>query len=470
MLTYSFENRGEDSLYEYLYEQIKKDISEMQLPAGTRLPSKRSFSRQLGVSTITVENAYELLLAEGYIYSVPRSGYFVSSLSRAELVCSRRSGKGSSEKSETEAAAPLVANIFASLSGTTGSQGSFPFSVWARLIRKNMTENRERLLAKAPSQGIYELRLEIARWLREFRGMEISPEQIVVGAGTEYLYGLLTQLLGRDKTYAVEEPGYLKIGQIYSAQGMKVEHVTLDGEGVSLEALEAVNAQILHISPAHHFPTGIITSIGRRLKLLEWAAGREDRYIIEDDYDSEFRMSGKPMQTMFDADRAGKVIYVNTFSKSLAQTIRISYMVLPEPLMEKYRSKLGFYSCTVSNIEQFTLADFMKNGYFEKHINRMRTRYRNQRNRLMKAIRERAGSLKSIKEEHAGLHFLLYADTQFSDEELIRKAAANGITISMLSSYYQNKANAPEHVVIVNYSDIEAEKIEEAVKRLFECF
>ena len=468
MLTYSFENRGDDSLYEYLYEQIKKDIIDMKLPAGSRLPSKRSFARQLGVSNITVENAYELLLAEGYIYSVPRSGYFVSELSHADLVYAgpqalKQTGKECSEAAENE-------KIFASFTGTSGGEDSFPFSIWARLIRKNMTENRERLLKKSPSQGIYELRFEIARWLKAFRGMEVSPDQIVIGAGTEYLYGILTQLLGRDKTYAVEEPGYTKIRQIYSAQGIKVENIPLDSEGVSLEALSATDAQVLHISPSHHFPTGIITSIGRRLKLLEWAAEEADRYIIEDDYDSEFRMSGKPMQTMFDADRAGRVIYVNTFSKSLAQTIRISYMVLPETLMEKYRSELGFYSCTVSNIEQFTLADFIKNGYFEKHINRMRTRYRNQRNRLLKAIRERVGSLKSIREEHAGLHFLLYADTQLCDDELVKRAADKGIAISMLSSFYQDKTNAPEHVVVVNYSDIAPEKIEEAAKRLFEAF
>jgi len=241
----------------------------------------------------------------------------------------------------------------------------------------------------------------------------------------------------------------------------------MDESGINIEALEQSGADILHISPAHHFPTGLVTPISRRYELLSWASRQEERYIIEDEYDSEFRLVGKPVPTLESIDVGENVIYINTFSKSLSSTIRISYMVLPESLMKRYNEKLSFYACTVSNIEQYTLARFIKEGWLEKHINRMRNYYREQRDRILACIRKHINPEKiRIREENSGLHFLLEIDTKYSDERLRKNAEANGIHISFLSQYYRNPENARNHTLIINYSGIVAEDIEEAVKRL----
>ena len=227
---------------------------------------------------------------------------------------------------------------------------------------------------------------------------------------------------------------------------------------------------MLHISPSHHFPTGIVTPVSRRYELLAWAAESPERYIIEDDYDSEFRFSGRPIPSLQSIDNLDKVIYINTFSKSLTSTIRISYMVLPKELMELYRRELSFYSCTVSNFEQYTLASFINQGYFEKHINRMRNYYRAQRDRVMTAIKNHPlyGKV-DIKEEDSGLHFLMSVETDLRDEELTENAKAKGVKLTCLSHYYNNKATASQHTLLINYSGITKDKVDEAVEKLFEC-
>ena len=205
-------------------------------------------------------------------------------------------------------------------------------------MRRTMSKNKDELMTKSPSIGVYKLRCAIVDYLYEFRGMNVSPEQIIVGAGTEYLYGLIIQLLGYNRVYAVEDPGYQKIAHIYEANNVECAYIPLDDEGICVDSLLKSNSNVLHISPSHHFPTGIVTSINRRLELLSWASKSKDNYIIEDDYDSEFRLKGRPIPTLQSIDKAEKVIYINTFSKSLTSTIRISYMVLPKVLMEKYNT------------------------------------------------------------------------------------------------------------------------------------
>ena len=214
--------------------------------------------------------------------------------------------------------------------------------------------------------------------------MDVSPEQIVVGAGTDYLYGLLIQLLGHDKIYGMEEPGYQKISEVYQSHNVLCLHIPLDRQGICIDKLNASGADIVHISPSHHFPTGIITPISRRYELLGWASASDSHYIIEDDYDCEFRFMGKPIPSLQSIDVMDKVIYMNTFTKTLASTIRISYMVLPKHLMARFQQNLGFYACTVSNFEQYTLTRFIQEGHFERHINRMRNFYHSQRDLLLK--------------------------------------------------------------------------------------
>lgn len=337
-------------------------------------------------------------------------------------------------------------------------------------MKEIMADRRDALLQPSPSEGIYELRAAICSHLKEFRGMNVHPEQIIIGAGTEYLYTLIIQLLGRDKTFAVEDPGYEKIRKIYNSNNVKCVSIPIDEEGVNIDALKAGNADILHLSPSHHYPTGIVTPIGRRYEILGWALNCESRYIIEDDYDSEFRLLGKPIPSLESIDVSGKVIYMNTFTKTLSPTIRISYMVLPVQLMQLFKEKLNFYACTVSNFEQYTLAAFINKGYFEKHINRTRILYRRQRDMFIDAINKSPlSSIITIHEENAGLHFLLHANTTLSDEKLIERAMQRGLKISCLSGYYADKSLAIDHTLVINYSALSDDKINESIDKLYQC-
>ena len=463
MLTYSFSDLGSDSLYQHLYKCIKNDILSGVLPVGSKLPSKRSFAKNLGISTITVENAYAQLQSEGYIYSIAKKGFFVNDIPSGIA----KTGSVKPSMFQINEEKPRYLADFVS---NQTSPGNFPFSIWARLLREVISEHNTELMTNSPSGGIIELRTAICRHLRQFRNMEVEPEQIVIGAGTEYLYGLIIQLLGHDKIYAVENPGYRKVAQIFQSNRVPLKYVSLDGDGIKVSSLEDTRADIVHISPAHHYPTGIVTPIGRRYELLGWAAKADIRYIIEDDYDSEFRFTGKPVPMLQSIDVMEKVIYMNTFSKSLASTIRVSYMVLPPHLMESYDAKLGFYSCTVSNFEQYTLARFLQDGYFEKHINRMRTYYKNLRDQLLTAIKASPlASRVTIMEENSGLHFLMRVDTALTDEKIMQKAAQKGIRISCLSQYDMDHTPAHDHILIMNYSGIQADSLSLVIPLLATC-
>ena len=450
MLTYELKKAPGVPLYEALYRCIRGDILSGALKPGEKLPSKRALAENLEISKITVETAYNQLLSEGYIRSQEKVGYFVEAVERP----SRPAPPAQGPKAE----APRQYLLDLTGSGTE----HFPFSVWSRLQREVMLDYGEKLLLPLPHQGVPELRQAIAQHLGAFRGMEVDADNILIGAGTDFLYNLLIQLLGRDKTYAVEEPGYGKIRKIYAAGGVECLSAPMDALGVRPESLE--NAQVLHCSPSHHFPTGLVTPVSRRLELLNWAKGGE-RWIIEDDYDSEFRFDAHPMPAM--QSLAGdRVIYMNSFSKSLAPSIRISYMVLPSALMAQFRKKLGFYSCTVASFEQYTLARFLSRGYFEKHINRMRKFYKNRRNKVVSLLENcRFSDKLTILEQDAGLHFLLRVDTVLSDGELISRLEAAGIKVKPLSGYYHD-SSGDRHCLVVNYSGLKEEVLEQALNAL----
>lgn len=459
MLTYTFEKGGGVSLYEQLYRHIRGDILSGALKAGEKLPSKRALAAHLEVSVITVKNAYEQLIAEGYICGVEKRGYYVMKIDQPLAAAPAAAVEHGEETPEPKWFMDLVTN-------TTAAE-YFPFATWSRLLRQTILERDTDLLRPTPSTGAPELRQAIAQYLHQFRGMTVSPQQIIVGAGTETLYSLLIQLLGREKCYAVEEPGYSKIGRIYQSNQVPLRHIPLDEGGLSYEALRRTDADVVHISPSHHYPTGIVMPITRRHELLRWADEREGRYILEDDYDSEFRFVGRPIPTLFSDDEHQHVIYLNTFSKTIAPSIRISYMLLPPELMEVYRKKLGFYACTVSGFEQYTLAEFLARGHYEKHLNRMRKRYHQKRDAVIGCIRagELAGRVE-IMEQDAGLHFLMRLSTGLSDTELRQRAAEKGLRLALLSDYYQQGDAAPHHVLVVNYSGIELEKLPQALARL----
>ena len=461
MLTYTFSKTDGVSLYEQLYRHIKEDILAGRLAAGEKLPSKRTLAEHLKLSVITVKNAYEQLTAEGYIYGVEKKGYYVSRIEQPLHTGAVQTFPAAEQ--EEKYLLDLVTN--------TISAENFPFTVWSKLMRQTILEQDVGLLQPMPYHGALELRQAIAKNLQQFRGMTVDPEQIIIGAGTEFLYYLLIQLLGRDRTYAVEDPGYSKIGRIYESNHVALCRIGLDHAGLSAEILRRSGADVVHISPSHHYPTGIVMPIARRQELLRWAAEQTERYILEDDYDSEFRFVGRPIPTMFSTDRHERVIYLNTFSKTIAPSIRISYMILPPHLLEEYRRRLSFYACTVSSFEQYTLAAFMSQGRYEQHINRMRNRYRQKRDAVIETIRGGALSGRvEIMEQDAGLHFLMQLDTQLSDEELRRRAAEKGVRLALLSDYYHDPASAPQHVAVVNYSGIELRALQQGMERLAELW
>ena len=447
MLTYLLKKAPGVPLYEALYRCIRSDILSGALRPGEKLPSKRALAAHLKVSKITVEGAYDQLLEEGYLRSVEKVGYFVEKTDRPAPV-----QPVPPAQPEKEAGPEFRIDL------TANGTNRFPFSVWSRLQREVLQDLGEDLLKPMPNQGLFSLRQAIAEHLAGFRGLRVRPENILVGAGTDFLYNLLVQLLGRDRVFAMEEPGYDKIREIYGAAGVRCLSAELDSEGVRPEALSG--AQVLHISPAHHFPTGRITSVRRRRQLLQWAEEQPDRCIIEDDYDSEFRFGSHPLPTMASLDRSGKVIYMNSFSKSLAPSIRLGYMVLPDPLMKKFRDTLSFYSCTVPSFEQEVLARFLSRGFFEKHLNRMRKFYRQQRNRTAAAFE--ACPEFSIHEENAGLHFLVKADVRLSDRALVDTFAGAGIKIRTLGSYYHGPVpDEARHALVVNYSALRESQLTE---------
>ncbi len=461
MLTYSFENI-DTTLYEHIYKCIKEDIINGNIKRGERLPSKRAFAKNNGVSRITIENAYDQLISEGYIYSIPRKGYFVSDSLK---VHPRRVAREDHE----EFIIPDKSESYdIDFSGNNMQASGFPFSVWARLMREVLSEKRELLMKPSPTGGISELREAIAGHLRSFRGMNVSPSQIIIGAGTEYLYGLIIQLLGNDKVYCIENPGYNKIPMIYSKHGVSYKYADMDDKGIIPEEIERNSAKIAHISAAHHFPTGITMPASRRYEVIAWANEEEGRYIIEDDYDSEFRNSGKPIPPLFAMDESDRTIYINTFSNSLASTIRISYMVLPVHLIKKFYDELSFYSCTVSIFEQYTLAKFIEKGFFEKHINRRRIHYSKQREKILSAIYESSLSNKCrIIENDSGLHFLIRLDTDISDEELIRRLHKKNINIKALSEFYSKEKEEDKHIFLVNYSNINEMKLKKGLDAIY---
>ncbi|MDO5408908.1 MAG: PLP-dependent aminotransferase family protein [Lachnospiraceae bacterium] len=458
MLTYSFANIGSDSLYEHLYKCIKKDILSKNISVGDKLPSKRSLSKNLGISVITVENAYAQLISEGYIYSIPKKGFYVADITAISRIPEIITPADSIISIET------ISRKKIDMISNHTSLDNFPFSIWAKLMREVLSSNQPELMINSPCGGILKLRNAIARHLRDYRDIHVEPIQIIVGAGTEYLYSLLVQLLGFDKIYAIEEPGYQKIAQVYTSHHVICKHIPIDNQGISISELEASNSDVLHLSPSHHFPSGIITPISRRYELLGWASKKEGRYIIEDDYDSEFRMVGKPIPSMQNIDLSEKVIYMNTFNKSLSSTIRISYMVLPMHLINKFYKDLSFYSCTVSNFEQYTLARFIDEGYFEKHINRMRSYYHTKRDNLISKITSsRLNKYTTILEEDSGLHFILDIKTDMKDDEFCELALRSGLKIASISDFYAEPSSKNTHRFIVNYSSISEEDTERVI-------
>ena len=458
MLDYNLEQRGEASLYEYVYQQIRDDIVAGRIAAGEHLPSKRAFASHLGISVITIENAYSQLLAEGYICSKPRRGYYACELPEAPVLASAET-----ELDRDSATAGLSAHDigeqpeqFAPLSPSALEAAR----LWQSALRATLTSEDEReIFSPAPAQGTARLRCAIAHHLRGTRGMNVNPDNIVIGAGAQLLDTMLVQLLGADKIYAVEDPGYLRLTRIYQAMGCKVRHIPLDGEGVNLGELLDAGADVLHLMPSHQYPTGLVTSIARRYALLSWAAEQPGRYLIEDDFDCEFRLAGKPIPALASIDAAQSVIYTNTFSKSLSSALRLAYMVLPDELMERFRRELGFYASSVSSVDQVALARLLESGDYERHVNRVRVRAREARDGLVALVRKAfpAGEV-SIEHADAGLYCTVVAECEAGESSFARALTHSSIPFIDISDCFwcADGASVPENStqILVQYDDL----------------
>ncbi|MGN0824441.1 MAG: PLP-dependent aminotransferase family protein [Candidatus Coproplasma sp.] len=450
MLTYQLDEKNK---YYSLYYNIREDILHGNLKAGEKLPGKRTLAKHLAISVITVQTAYEQLLAEGYILSEERKGYFVAEVNVGESADAVIPHSAQPPKKEYD------------LDLTTGRAPAelFPFSVWAKLMRKTLSEEGEHLLERVPCDGSPRLKAAIAAYLYRFRGFKVDPRYIVVGAGAEYLYGVIVQLLGRDKPYAVENPGYGRVPNTYRLNGASCVFIDVEERGVDVDEVERSNACALHISPAHQYPTGAVIPVPNRSRLLSWAQAN-DAYIIEDDYDSEFRLSGKPLQTMA-AMNGERVIYINTFSKTLAPSMRMGYMVLPPQLYTIYLQQYSQTANVVPLFEQLTLAAMLDGGYFERHVNRLKNYYRGIRAELIAVIAQLPFE-KQIIETGGGLHLTLRLPDFATDEDIKAKAAELGINVKCLSDYLFTPTKSYNNVAVINYSSVTGARLDKVKDKL----
>lgn len=449
-----------EPLYEQLYQYIVREIKAGRLRDGERIPSKRELCAALKISHNTVETAYELLVTEGYLRPVPKSGYYVCALQDL-LPDEGEAAQPEEVQPSVQEEAPCAYDFRTSAVDTA----FFPYATWGKITKEIMKDNRE-LLNHGHPQGDLPLREVLASYLREYRGVKCGPEQIVVGAGGDYLLGLTAQLLD-NRVYALENPGYERNCRVIRNNGRAVRMIGLDSDGMRMEELRRTDADLAYVTPSHQFPMGIIMPVRRRMELLAWAKERPERYLIEDDYDGEFRFSGRPIPALQGLSDGSKVIYISSFSKSIAPSIRIACMVLPLELLEKYRERFGFYASTVSRFEQHCLYRFIRDGHFTRHLARVRTIYKGRKEMLTGELeRLPIGERLTVIGENAGLHLLLTVRNGMSEEELVRTAKEQGVRVYGLSRYCLAPATIPESTVVLGYAGLESGQIENAARLL----
>jgi GntR family transcriptional regulator / MocR family aminotransferase len=457
MLSCELDRESSSPMYEQLYTYIKTEIMSGQISFGTKLPSKRKLADFLKVSQNTVETAYEQLVAEGFVEGIPRKGYFV--LASEDLEYVQRVNpikKQSSKRNET-----IDYNFHPSWIDTS----YFPFNNWRKHARNIIGPENHSLLLTGEQQGEYVLREEIANYLYQARGVHCSPNEVIVGAGIEILLQQLILLLGNSSVYGVEDPGYHVISRILQNYPNKVFPLEVDNEGVRVDELGNSPVDLVYVTPSHHFPYGTVLSANRRIKLLNWAGGLASRYIIEDDYDSEFRYSGKSIPSLQSMDKREKVIYLGTFSKSLIPSIRISYMVLPKPLMNRYKEELSFFQCTVSRIDQHILANFMKEGDFERHLNRMRKIYRRKMEKTLEILKPYSETVEIVS-DLSGFHVVVEVKNGWTEDMLVQQAKAAHLKVYPLSAYAMDKQYGSHPRIVLGFAGIPEEELEKAIRTL----
>lgn len=453
---------GQGKLYRQLYEGLAGQIRAGALPTGTRLPGKRTLAEELSLSVNTVDTAYQMLAAEGYIESRPRSGFVVAAFAQPL----RPAAHTPPPQAATEQRPRWRFDL------TTGGQDTslFPSRTWGR-IQRELLYNAPELLCPGAAEGDWELRCALAEYLAAYRGVQCSPDQLVVGAGVEYLLGLVAQLLGGPA--AAEDPCYPRAKMIFENTGLTCLGIPVDAGGLSVTALRRTDAALCYVTPSHQFPTGVTMPAPRRAALLQWAAEGPGRYIVEDDYDSEFRFDLKPLPSLQGmAGPDGRVIYLSTCSRSLAPGIRMAYMVLPRHLLPRWQQRYGLYSCTVGRYEQQTLACFIREGHFTRHLARLRNQYRLRRNALVEALQAAFGeSGLQLQGLHTGLHLLLTLPGGPTEAEMLATARQAGIRLQGLSGYYHEKGSrCPPHTVVLGYGSLSPSDIPAVAAALKSCW
>ncbi|RYL92511.1 PLP-dependent aminotransferase family protein [Sporolactobacillus sp. THM7-4] len=465
LLSLNIRTDKREFIYRQIYNQLKREILLHHFLPNEQLPSKRELSETLNVSVNSVNSAYQQLLAEGYIYSKERSGFFVEKLDTISPSFGTTHTLSPELIEPAESGGHLI-----SFSHMSADRSAFPFDNWLNCERK-VLKLKNSDLSDDPTrfpQGIYSVRRTIARFLSLTRGVNSFPEQIVLGSGTQVLVQMLIQLLPVSSTYAMEDPGYRRVYQLLKNQKADIKEIKLDKKGISVNEIKRINPNIVYVTPSHQFPTGIVMPISRRIQLLNWASEAENRYIIEDDYDSEFKYGFDTIPSLQGLDSFERVIYIGTFSKSILPGLRISYMVLPQHLVKKFRERFGFFMQTCNGLAQLTLQNFIDSGEYQKHIKHMRQIYSERRMLLIEELEKRfAGSI-TIYGAKAGLHFMATFETKRSAEEIIIRAKKDKLELYSLNRCYLSQDNLfNKPAFILGFANLPVEKIGEAVDRLY---
>ena len=479
-------------IYLQIYEYYRDLILFGKIRADSALPSTRHLASQLSVSRNTVETAYQQLLAEGYLYSRPGSGYFISQVEQLAPVVPKNasraekdaSGSDTNKEEKTAGREDFAAGMSATVraDGSAASEikcnfqygklaaDSFPLKTWKRIANKVLLDlDPAHMAMYKNSAGEPALKKEIVKYIFESRNVDCQEDQVVLCAGLLTVISLIGQMFkGKTKSIAIEEPSYDIVRNIFQNHGYRIDPIPLTANGLDLDALHKSEAKLIYITPSHQFPSGSVMSVNNRIKLIQWAKERE-AYIIEDDYDSEYRYNSKPLPSLESLDHQDRVIYINTFSKALAPALRMDFMVLPRELKERFASLFSSCGCTVPLMDQLILAEFMEAGHWQRHLRRIALENKKIHDLLVSEIQQQLGNQVSVRGNNGGLHFLLAVHNGMEEKELIFSAKEKGVLVYPVSQYYY-RPPAENNCVLLGFGGLDPEVIPEGVKLLKEAW
>ena len=447
-------------LYEQIYNHYVKEILSGTLKSGTRLPATRQLAYELSVGRNTVDKAYQQLVAEGYLQSKVGSGFVVNEIPLHTIETAENHTNNIIHKSKHKS--PKYDFVYGSMDNTL-----FPYNQWRKSMNRALNEMENLQVLPYPEKpGELKLRQEISRYLYRSRAVRCTPEQVVITCGQQHSMEIIANMFKHtDKKFTMEDPGYDGIRQIFINHGFKMNYIPVEDDGISLDKLKRTNTDLLYVTPSHQFPTGAVMSIGKRKELLQWAEDT-DTYLIEDDYDSELRYYTNPIPSLQSLDEFDRTIYTGTFSKSLAPSMRLAYIVFPKPLMTKYSEYYWRYNAQVTTLHQLTLADFMESGYYDRLINRLRTNYKKKQDALIEAINTVFGDKASISGAGAGIHLIINVKSHLNQSELVAKALEHGIKVYSTDVLYMDKTLCPKGEIQLGFPTVPQEAFEEITETL----